>query len=560
MSTMFVDRDPNTPITAAWLNSIEDLRSTIYPNFAAAGGASLVGFLQTGTGAALRTVQSKLSDIVSVLDYGFVPNAANNTTAVQAAITEVAARGGGIVEIPSGICRTGQIIIPSNVRIRGLRYGTTLMPIAGFATNALWLVQSGAAHVEISDLRVEVDPTTFPSTVPLYVDTAQDVYIHDVYEAKSGQIGVFVFNSQDVLIERVQSYLAKNRNIQIDGASSARCRVNFCYVDAAGGIDHGVTFSGGVWHELLNSYVANALVFNCSLFGVSRCIAAKNTFYNSVREAANIQDGSNNTLEGNICSWDTTTSQDFGLSIWGQAVGGAQYNSVRGNTVINAGKSGIAIAATTATYYNRVEANHVVNANRLNLGIVNGGGGGVILYGTEAKFNDVCNNTIFDNIGFLRYGIFEWASGGAPSQNRYSNNSITNASLGNVLKAASSVESLCQSAPLAWTPTVTAGAGTITTLGTVSARYWEDAKMVAFYISVAITTNGTGSSDIRISMPFTLGTVNALGYGRESGVSGAALTGTIAASSSTMIVRKYDNSYPGANGAVLELSGFFWKV
>ena len=54
---------------------------------AAPTGSNLVGFLQSGTGASSRTVQSKLRDVVSVKDFGAVGDGvANDTAAVQAAI------------------------------------------------------------------------------------------------------------------------------------------------------------------------------------------------------------------------------------------------------------------------------------------------------------------------------------------------------------------------------------------------------------------------------------------------------------------------------------------
>lgn len=519
---------------------------------------AITAFIQAGAGAISRTWQDKARERISILDYG-VASGTDDTTMFSSAIARASAIGGAIVDVPSGTWFTGQITIPSNVKIR-LARGTLIKPKAGFALNAFWLVQNGAQDVEITGGSFEVDRTTFPTTVAVYVDTAKWVTLSDIRMPKSGSIGVYVSNSEDVLIERVKSLLVAGRNIQIDGASSARCRVVKCYVSASGGVDHGIQFSGGSDHEATGNYATAATIFGISLYNVTRCVATKNTTYNTVREGINVQDGSDNIVSKNICFWDTTTSQDFGISVWGQAANGCNFNIVQGNKIINAGKSGIALASTTTCKYNRVDGNIISNSNRLNLGATNGGGAGVILYGTGAQANDVCENTVYDNIGFLKHGVFEWNSGGTPSNNRIFNNPTTNAAISNVNKSASSVEGFNQTVWQTYTPTITTGSGTITTLGTVTGRYWETDKMVDFYVNVQITTNGTGATDLRATLPFTNSPASTVAHGRESGVSGVALTGTIAGSATTVVIRKYDNSYPGANSAVIELAGRFVKA
>jgi hypothetical protein len=59
------------------------------------------GFIQEGTGAVQRTVESKLQDVVSVKDFGAVGDGTtNDTTAVQTAVNAVGA--GGAVYFPKG--------------------------------------------------------------------------------------------------------------------------------------------------------------------------------------------------------------------------------------------------------------------------------------------------------------------------------------------------------------------------------------------------------------------------------------------------------------------------
>jgi hypothetical protein len=68
---------------------------------AASGGSALIGFLQSGTSAQPRTVQSKLRDVVSVKDFGAVGNGvANDTTAILNALASLSS--GGALYFPAG--------------------------------------------------------------------------------------------------------------------------------------------------------------------------------------------------------------------------------------------------------------------------------------------------------------------------------------------------------------------------------------------------------------------------------------------------------------------------
>ena len=68
--------------------SADAVSDTVLAEFSDSSGSSLVGFLQSGTGASSRTVQSKLRDAVSVKDFGAVGDGvADDTTAVANAVS-----------------------------------------------------------------------------------------------------------------------------------------------------------------------------------------------------------------------------------------------------------------------------------------------------------------------------------------------------------------------------------------------------------------------------------------------------------------------------------------
>lgn len=79
---------------------------TQYPlntELAASTGSSLIGFTQAGVGPVARTLQAKVRDSVSILDFGAVGDGiADDTAALQAARTHIAATG-HTLHFPSGI-------------------------------------------------------------------------------------------------------------------------------------------------------------------------------------------------------------------------------------------------------------------------------------------------------------------------------------------------------------------------------------------------------------------------------------------------------------------------
>ena len=98
-----------------------------------------------------------------------------------------------------------------------------------------------------------------------------------------------------------------------------------------------------------------------------------------------------------------------------------------------------------------------------------------------------------------------------------------------------------------WTPTVTAGTGTITTVGTVSGTYTRIGRFVSYYFSVVITTNGTGSNYVLVSgLPFA--TSGFAGSGTEVAATGKMIQ-CFANNSTSVRLKFYDYTYPGSDGA-----------
>lgn len=92
---------------------------------AAAGGTALIGFIQAGVGAVLRTLQAELRDTVKIQQFGGVADGniqlgtgTDNSPALTKAITSLG--GAGAVYLPPGVYRfASQVTVPSGVTIYG---------------------------------------------------------------------------------------------------------------------------------------------------------------------------------------------------------------------------------------------------------------------------------------------------------------------------------------------------------------------------------------------------------------------------------------------------------
>jgi hypothetical protein len=107
-----------------------------------------------------------------------------------------------------------------------------------------------------------------------------------------------------------------------------------------------------------------------------------------------------------------------------------------------------------------------------------------------------------------------------------------------------------------FTPSVGAGSGS-PTFGAVTAAYQIFGKRVYLSYSIPITTNGTGAAYIYVGLPpgvqanrdFTLS------GNEENNVTSKMLFGRVKTNDYIINILNYDSTYPGATGAVLNISG-----
>jgi len=86
--------------------------ATYVASLTASSGSSLIGFIQAGFGAVARTVQAKLRESVSVMDFGAVGNGvADDTAAIQAALDYCETSGAHIQGVPGTYKTTSTLVI-----------------------------------------------------------------------------------------------------------------------------------------------------------------------------------------------------------------------------------------------------------------------------------------------------------------------------------------------------------------------------------------------------------------------------------------------------------------
>jgi hypothetical protein len=97
-----------------------------------------------------------------------------------------------------------------------------------------------------------------------------------------------------------------------------------------------------------------------------------------------------------------------------------------------------------------------------------------------------------------------------------------------------------------YTPTITAGSGTLTTASATGA-WIRIGKVCIVQSNWIVTTNGTGAGFIELTLPFTVAAKSFAGVGREYEVVGKMLQIEAPQSDTIMRYRNYDNTYPAGN-------------
>lgn len=105
-----------------------------------------------------------------------------------------------------------------------------------------------------------------------------------------------------------------------------------------------------------------------------------------------------------------------------------------------------------------------------------------------------------------------------------------------------------------WNAVVTNSGGSLTSAAVTQARYTSSGRQVRASAKVTITTNGSGGTQINVTLPrAAVAGVDFIGSGILY-VGGVTTPVTVIAQGGGVIILKADGSYPGSNGAIIEFN------
>ena len=510
--------------------------STATPVAASVSIAANISYNEGDTGAVDRSVESRLQERVSVLDFGADPTGTtSSTTAIQEALNT-----GRSVYFPNGTYLTGELTFSSNIKVYGESKGGVILTANGsIPSNVLFGIYS-KTNVEIYNLTFADSVVAYPSLAPVTISSSTNIYIHDV-NIGTALTGMQLFSSSNCVIEDISVGEVTNYGIYSDyGTGNRFSRCSVAQTDTY----HCIQDNHGFQNEITNGNFRAGFIFGISLYNSSQDIVSGNVCSETTREAINLENTSDCIVSNNLCSW-TAGSQDFGISLYGPAPSeNSNFNIITGNRIMGAGKSGIALAEQCQ--FNIISNNTITNINTLD----ENHAAGILMYGAGGGNNTITGNTVWSSNGKLYYGIN--ASGGFASilTNNFLNDYITEA-IHNVDDSASQLNTTGYTT---YTPVVTAGSGTITSY-TATGNYYQLGYLVFFQATITITDNGSGATSLDVTIPFTTAITGTIS-GRNATI-GTSLDGVISGTSTQVFTSS--NTYPAATGSSIYISGFYQR-
>lgn len=217
------DNIANLGLQATFRNNIGAVGTAI---LASTDGGELVGTRVNGTGAVLRTQQSKNRDFISVGDFGAVTGTGSDASAaINAALA-----AHNEVNVPAGVYRCDAMITVPDGKSLKLAKGAVLRRYSAYsaATTPVVFVQGSNSRFSGGELRTE---NNHPDGIALlgHRDTTSAYNANywrfsdcDLYGVKAaGNVGIKVTSSQPYLGDAYANYFGSIQTVKIVGADIA---------------------------------------------------------------------------------------------------------------------------------------------------------------------------------------------------------------------------------------------------------------------------------------------------------------------------------------------------
>tara|TARA_R100000353_G_scaffold164246_1_gene124945 strand:+ start:125 stop:1606 length:1482 start_codon:yes stop_codon:yes gene_type:complete len=348
--------------------------------------ADLTAFTPSGTGATVRSIDSKLQDVVSVKDFGAKGDGStDDAVAIQAAIDSVSS--GGIIFFPKGtyIIGTELGIRSNNTLVGANRYDSVLKTKAG---TDITLINDGSgvnSKICITDLGFSGNKANVSAGQIMNLWKTEDFLVSNcrivdskgdgmiIRQCSYGQIvnnNIINCDNHGISLTNTDNTSPQGNDIQIVGNSIKN--------PGASGINvsqqNNVTVTGNSVRHTSSSGHVDSSGQPTGYGGVrfsndtTRCVAGNNAIQGMSRGIFVVGTaGAYNTIDGNVIN-------DSGIQ--GILIE-ASYQLVTDNTVIDSGKvtnpsSGIQISNAedgTATQIVQIQNNQIIGGGSMDIGV-----------------------------------------------------------------------------------------------------------------------------------------------------------------------------------------------
>ena len=462
----------------------------------ATSDAATAVYTPAGTGAVATTVQAKLRQTVSVMDFGARGDGTtNDTAAIQAAIDAVALAGGGAVFVPPGQYQASQIKLKTRVKFYGAGWKSRLSQISGSNQNFVVLNDVNVEWTQFSDMMVDGNR---------FGNTSGDAINYN----NTG--GSFTFFDPNHIINNILIYTAAGSGLVLT-VNCRESKVTNVFVTGANGNGFYLACTDSTF---VNCTTGAAGLTGWSILGPNNRFTACKSFGSGRLVTAGNPDGAGFSVTQPRQMLATCEAQDNGWH--GFLFLGA--NNCTASALIadsnGTNTSGVGFRFDASSYCTLVgdALNRDANTSQK--------------YALEFA-NSTTNNAITVTSQSNSLGTFSGTVG--------ANFVVVNGSWVNYVEGT-------------WTPTITSVTGLITSY-TATGTYTKIGRQVTLILNISMTNNGTGSGGLIIAgVPYAIGSTAIAGYGRNDTL-GVSVNG--AGINSNLYINKYDGTHPVATGQTI---------